>query len=93
MCALSQHPECFLLELPPTSLQVVLTAPLAKFSGQSVRNRNLLLLAGFALMVGTNCCFGMPFFANTAGSGPRPRKRNALLLQNLHHVSVLWPGC
>jgi hypothetical protein len=35
--------------------QALLTAPLAKVSGQAVRNRNALLLAGFAVMVGA-CC-------------------------------------
>jgi hypothetical protein len=47
--------------------QVVLTAPLAKYSGASVSNRNQLLLAGFLVMIGCNACFGLPQTASAAG--------------------------
>ncbi|KAG1657019.1 hypothetical protein FOA52_012045 [Chlamydomonas sp. UWO 241] len=56
-----------MLTLVNTLIQVVLTAPLAKYSGQSVRNRNTLLLAGFAMMVAADAAFGLPIFANPAG--------------------------
>jgi hypothetical protein len=44
-----------------------MTAPLARFSGQSVENRNRLLLAGFAMMVAATVFFGLEAFANPAG--------------------------
>jgi len=56
-----------LLTLTNTLFQVLLTAPLAKFSGKSVRNRNRLLLFGFAMMMGADACFGLDFFATPAG--------------------------
>ena len=59
----SLTPHSARLALP----QVLLTAPLARWSGQSVRNRNLLLLGGFAMMVGADACFGLPMLANTGG--------------------------
>jgi hypothetical protein len=44
-----------------------MTAPLARFSGRTVHNRNALLLGGFAMMVAADCCFGLPLFASPAG--------------------------
>ncbi len=51
--------------------QVLLTAPLARYSGKSVSNRNSLLFIGFALMAMADFCFGMPLFANPAGGQAR----------------------
>ena len=47
--------------------QALLTAPLAKLSGQAVRNRNQLLLAGFGVMVACDAVFALPAFASSAG--------------------------
>ncbi|GAX82287.1 hypothetical protein CEUSTIGMA_g9716.t1 [Chlamydomonas eustigma] len=56
-----------LLTLTNTLFQVLLTAPLAKFSGKSVRNRKSLLLVGFVMMMGADACFGLDLFATPAG--------------------------
>ena len=48
-------------------LQVVLTAPLAKWSGRNVHSRNRLLLLGFAFMVAADLCFALPACATPAG--------------------------
>lgn len=46
---------------------MLLTAPLAKMAGQSVRKRNLLLFIGFGFMIGADVCFGLDYFATTQG--------------------------
>jgi len=56
-----------MLTLTNTLIQVLLTAPLARFSGQSVANRNRVLLAGFAMMILADLCFGLDVMANPAG--------------------------
>lgn len=48
-----------LIFLVSSLIQALLTAPLSKLSGMSVRNRNLLLLAGFAVMIGCNASFAL----------------------------------
>lgn len=57
-----------MLTLTNTLIQVVLTAPLARISGRSVKSRNTLLLAGFGVMIAANLCFTLPVAANPAGN-------------------------
>lgn len=47
--------------------QTVLTAPLSKMSGQSVHNRNRLLLLGFLFMIAANTAFALPACATVPG--------------------------
>ncbi|GLI66744.1 hypothetical protein VaNZ11_010693 [Volvox africanus] len=56
-----------MMTLVNTLIQMLLTAPLARVSGASVRNRNRLLLVGFGFMVLADICFALPLMANPAG--------------------------
>ncbi|GIL60946.1 hypothetical protein Vafri_15748 [Volvox africanus] len=56
-----------MMTLVNTLIQMLLTAPLARVSGASVRNRNRLLLVGFGFMVLADICFVLPLMANPAG--------------------------
>ncbi|GIL69179.1 hypothetical protein Vretimale_12677 [Volvox reticuliferus] len=56
-----------MMTLVNTLIQMLLTAPLARISGASVRNRNRLLLVGFGFMVLADTCFALPLTANPAG--------------------------
>lgn len=55
------------LSLTCSIIQMLVTIPLAKVAGSSVKNRNRLLVAGFAVMVGANAVFGLPAFGNAWG--------------------------
>eukprot|EP00798_Chlamydomonas_sp_ICE-L_P027969 gene27969-8851_t len=56
-----------MLTLTNSIIQVLLTAPLARYSGKCVANRNTLLMVGFAVMVCTNICFGWDVLARPEG--------------------------
>ncbi|KAJ9524146.1 hypothetical protein QJQ45_004888 [Haematococcus lacustris] len=56
-----------MLTLVNMLIQVVLTAPLAHYSGSSVAARNQLLLLGFLAMIACNACFALPITANAWG--------------------------
>ncbi|KAJ9524159.1 hypothetical protein QJQ45_004887 [Haematococcus lacustris] len=56
-----------MLTLVNMLIQVVLTAPLARYSGSSVAARNQLLLLGFLAMIACNACFALPITANAWG--------------------------
>ncbi|KAG2487499.1 hypothetical protein HYH03_013918 [Edaphochlamys debaryana] len=56
-----------MLTLINTLFQMLLTAPLARVSGASVKNRNRLLWVGFGCMVVADLCFALPATASAAG--------------------------
>jgi len=49
------------------AVQAFMTAPLAKFAGQSVSSRNTMLTLGFLVMIAADAAFGLPFFAHRWG--------------------------
>jgi hypothetical protein len=56
-----------MLTLTNALIQMLFTAPLARYSGTGVAARNRLLLIGFAVMIACDACFALPTTATPLG--------------------------